>query len=103
MIHCDPSVGKPFLSQYINNLESDGVVVKERANAAGVTAAEATQLKKTITNLQREIKRLKEKLDAQEKSLAEKDTEIADLIEQLEIERGNTFLKKKRQFAQRRI
>lgn len=95
--------GAGFLSQYINNLESDGVVVKARAHAAGVTAAEAKQLTKMITRLQREIKRLKEKLDAQEKALAEKDTEIADLVEQLEIERGNSFLRQKREFAQRRI
>lgn len=95
--------GAGFLSQYINDLESDSVVVKTRANAAGVTAAEAKQLTKTITRLQREIKRLKEKVDAQEKSIAEKDAEIADLVEQLEIERGSTFLKQKRDFAQRRI
>jgi len=95
--------GAGFLSQYINDLEADGVVIKERANAAGVTAAEAKQLAKTITRLQREIKRLKEKLDAQEKTIAAKDTEIADLVEQLEIERGNSFLKQKREFAQRRI
>lgn len=95
--------GAGFLSQYINDLEADGVVVKERANAAGVTAAEAKQLTKTITRLQREIKQLKEKVYAQEESLAEKDVKIADLVEQLEIERGNTFLKQKREFAQRHI
>lgn len=95
--------GAGFLSQYINDLQTGGVVVQARASAVEVTAAEAKQLTKTVTRLQREIKQLKEKLDVQEKSLAEKDTEIADLIEQLEIERGNTFLKQKRHFAQRRI
>ena len=95
--------GAGFLSQYINDLQADGVVVQARANAVEVTAAEAKQLTKTVARLQREIKRLKEKVDAQEERLAEKDMEIADLVEQLEIERGNTFLKQKREFALRRI
>ena len=92
-----------FLSQYAKELEQAGVIIKERTNAAGMTAAEAKQLTKTITRLQREIKQLKEKLGAQKKTIAEKDSEIADLVEQLQIERGNTFLKQKREFAQRRI
>ena len=95
--------GAGFLSSYISELEGVGVIAKDRGNAAGLTAAEAKKLRKTIDNLQDKIKCLKKKLDMQGKILAEKDAEIENLMEQLEIERGNTFLKQKRDFAQRRI
>lgn len=95
--------GAGFLSSYISELESTGVIAEERRNAAGLTAAEAKKLRKTIDNLQDKIKCLRKKLEMQEKSLAEKDAEIEELTEQLEIERGNTFLRQKRNFAQRRI
>lgn len=95
--------GPGFLSQYVKELEESGVIVKERGNAAALTATEAKKLMKTISSLHKEINRLKERLSTQEKALAEKDREIVDLIEQLEIERGNTFLEQKREFARHRI
>lgn len=95
--------GTGFLGLYISELESAGVIVKERGNAAPLTAAEAKRLMKTIAGLQKEITHLKEKLNTQAKDIKEKDAEIASLIEQLEIERGNTFMRQKTEFALRRI
>lgn len=95
--------GTGFLSVYISELESTGIVQKERGSASSLSAAEAKKLGKTVTSLQKEVKRLKEKVEAQEKILVAKDTEIEELVKQLEIERGNNFLKQKREFAQRRI
>lgn len=92
-----------FLSQYIKELEQSGVIVKERGNAAPLTAAEAKALEKKNASLQKENGRLKEKISAQEKVIADKGKEIAELMEQLEIERGNTFLKKKTEFASRHM
>lgn len=92
-----------FLSQYVNELEQAGVIVKERGNSAGLTAAEAKVLRKKIATLEKENNRLKENVAAFEKTITERDKKIANLNEQLEIERGNAFLKQKREFAQRRI
>ena len=92
-----------FLSQYIKELEQSGVIVKERGNAAPLTAAEAKALEKKNASLQKENGRLKEKISALEKVIADKGKEIAELMEQLEIERGNTFLKKKTEFASRHM
>ena len=95
--------GTGFLSQYISELEAEGVVLKERGSAAGLTAKEAKGLTKTINKLRDEVKQLKEKINEQKKVIAEKEAEIAALNEQVEIERGNNFLKQKHDFAQRRI
>ena len=95
--------GTGFLSQYISELEAEGVVLKERGSAAGLTAKEAKELTKTINKLRDEVKQLQEKINEQKKVIAAKDAEIAALNEQVEIERGNNFLKQKHDFAQRRI
>ena len=92
-----------FLRQYAEELENSGVIVKERGNAAPLTAAEVKALEKKNASLQKENGRLKEKISNLEKVIADKDKENADLTEQLEIERGNTFLKKKAEFASRHI
>ena len=72
-------------------------------NSAGLTAAEAKALKKKVATLEKENDRLKEKVAAFEKTITERDKKITNLNEQLEIERGNTFMKKKTEFASRRI
>ena len=95
--------GAGFLATYIKSLEQAGVIVKERGNAAPLTAAEVKALEKKNASLQKENGRLKEKISNLEKVIADKDKENADLTEQLEIERGNTFLKKKAEFASRHI
>lgn len=92
-----------FLSQYIKELEQSGVIVKERGNAAPLTATEAKALEKKNASLQKENGRLKEKISTLEKVIADKDKENADLMEQLEVERGNTFMKKKAEFASRHM
>ncbi|MBQ3549290.1 MAG: hypothetical protein IJA33_05375 [Oscillospiraceae bacterium] len=95
--------GAGFLAQYAKELEQAGVIIKERGNAAPLTAAEVKSLEKQNASLQKENGRLKEKISNLEKVIADKDKENADLTEQLEIERGNTFLKKKAEFASRHI
>lgn len=95
--------GPGFLSRYVKALEDSGVVAKERGNIAILTAAEEKALRKENAGLRKDVNRLKEKVAALELTLTEKDKTIAELNEQLEIERGNTFLKQKRDFAQRRI
>lgn len=95
--------GAGFLATYIKVLEQAGVIVKERGNAAPLTAAEVKALEKKNASLQKENGRLKEKISNLEKVIADKDKENANLTEQLEIERGNTFMKKKAEFASRHI
>ena len=95
--------GAGFLAQYAKELEQSGVIVKERGNAAPLAAAEAKALEKQNASLQKENGRLKEKISTLEKVIADKDKENAVLTEQLEIERGNTFMKKKAEFASRHI
>ena len=95
--------GSGFLSQYIKELEELDVVVKERGNTARLTASEEKALRKENASLRKNVNRLKEKVSTLEHMLTEKDKSIADLNEQLEIERGNTFMKKKAEFASRHI
>ena len=95
--------GPGFLSRYVKALEDIGVVAKERGNTARLTAEEEKALRKENAGLRKDVNRLKEKVSALEHALTEKDKAIADLNEQLEIERGNTFLKKKKEFAAGRI
>ena len=92
-----------FLSQYVKELEQTGIIVKERGNSAGVTTAEAKALRKKVSTLKKENDRLKEKVAVLEQSITEMNKKVTNLNEQLEIERGNTFLKQKHEFAQRRI
>lgn len=95
--------GAGFLAQYAKDLEQSGVIVKERGNAAPLTVAEVKTLEKKNASLLKEIDRLKEKVSKQDVIIDEKERAIAELTEQLEIERGNTFLKKKAEFASRHI
>ena len=95
--------GAGFLAQYAKDLEQSGVIVKERGNAAPLTVAEVKTLEKKKASLLKEIDRLKEKVSKQDVIIDEKERAIAVLTEQLEIERGNTFLKKKAEFASRHI
>ncbi|MBP3698758.1 MAG: hypothetical protein J6J01_04660 [Oscillospiraceae bacterium] len=95
--------GAGFLATYIKVLEQAGVIVKERGNAAPLTLAEVKALEKKNASLLKEIDRLKEKVSKQDVIIDEKERAIAVLTEQLEIERGNTFLKKKAEFASRHI
>ena len=95
--------GAGFLAQYAKDLEQSGVIVKERGNAAPLTVAEVKTLEKKNASLLKEIDRLKEKVSKQDVIIDEKERAIAVLTEQLEIERGNTFLKKKAEFASRHI
>lgn len=95
--------GAGFLARYAKELEEAGVIVKERGNAAPLTLAEVKALKKKNASLQKEIDRLKEKVSTQAAIIDENERAIADLTEQLEIERGNTFMKKKAEFASRHI
>lgn len=92
-----------FLRQYAEELEQASVIVKERGTAAPLTAAEVKALEKKNACLQKEVDRLKEKVSNQDVIIDEKERAIAELTEQLEIERGNTFLKKKAEFASRHI
>ena len=95
--------GAGFLAQYAKDLEQSGVIVKERGNAAPLTVAEVKTLEKKNASLLKEIDRLKEKVSKQDVIIDEKERAIAELTEQLEIERGNTILKKKAEFASRHI
>ena len=95
--------GTGYLSLYINELENAGIIEKERGTPASLTDAEAKRLTKTVTKLENELRRLKEQVKRQAKELKSKDEEIAALQEQLQVERGKTFLKQKRDFAQRHI
>ena len=95
--------GAGFLARYAKQLEQSGVIVKERGNAAPLTVAEVKTLEKKNASLLKEIDRLKEKVSKQDVIIDEKERAIAELTEQLEIERGNTFLKKKAEFASRHI
>lgn len=95
--------GAGFLAQYAKELEEAGVIVKERGNAAPLTVAEVKALEKKNASLLKEIARLKEKVSNQDVIIDEKERTIADLTEQLKIERGNTFMKKKAEFASRHI
>ena len=95
--------GAGFLARYAKELEEAGVIVKERGNAAPLTLAEVNALEKKNASLQKEIDRLKEKVSTQAAIIDENERAIADLTEQLEIERGNTFMKKKAEFASRHI
>lgn len=95
--------GAGFLARYAKELKEAGVIVKERGNAAPLTLAEVKALEKKNASLLKEIDRLKEKVSKQDVIIDEKERAIAVLTEQLEIERGNTFLKKKAEFASRHI
>jgi len=95
--------GTGFLSQYIKELEQSAVIVKERGNSSSLSAEEEKALKRANAKLEKENDRLKVKIAVLGKAVANKDKEIAYLIEQLEIERGNTFMKMKKEFASRHI
>lgn len=95
--------GAGFLARYAKELEEAVVIVKERGNAAPLTLAEVKALEKKNASLQKEIDQLKEKVSTQAAIIDENERAIADLTEQLEIERGNTFIKKKAEFASRHI
>ena len=92
-----------WVAQYAKELEQAGVIIKERGNAAPLTAAEAKALEKKNASLLKEIEHLKEKVSKQDAIIDDKERAIADLTEQLEIERGNTFMKKKAEFASRHM
>ena len=94
--------GGGFLSCYIKELEESGIITVERA-AVSISATEAKKLTKAAERLQKENKRLKAQLSAQQELVSNREEEIDALKKQLEIEHGKSFLKAKREFAQSRV
>ena len=94
--------GGGFLSCYIKDLEESGIITVERTTVS-ISATEAKKLTKATERLQKENKRLKAQLSAQQELVSNREEEIDALKKQLEIERGKAFLKAKREFAQSRV
>ncbi len=94
--------GGGFLSCYIKALEESGIITVERTTVS-ISATEAKKLTKATERLQKENKRLKAQLSAQQELVSNREEEIDALKKQLEIERGKAFLKAKREFAQSRV
>lgn len=92
-----------FLRQYAEELENSGVIVKERGRSSALSAEEEKALRRENTKLKKENEVFKQKITKLKKIVAAEKAKNADLTEQLEIERGNTFMKKKAEFASRHI
>jgi len=92
-----------FLRQYAEKLENSGVIIKARGRSSALSAEEEKALRRENTKLKKGNEALKQKITELKKTVAEEKAKNTELTEQLEIERGNIFMKKKAEFASRHI